>query len=294
MKTQKNIFIAFILNMCFSLFEIIGGLFTGSVAIISDAVHDLGDAVSIGLSLYFEKKSRKQPDEKYTYGYLRYSVLGGFITTNILLLGSVVVLVNAVERLFAPRDVNFNGMIAFAVVGVTVNLIAAFFTREGDSINQKAVNLHMLEDVFGWIVVLVGALVMRFTDITLIDPLMSVGVSVFIIISAIKNLKNIIDLFLEKTPDNISVEDIRKNLRDIEGVVDVHHIHIRSIDGRQSYVTMHIVARGDIRRVKDMVRHELYEHGICHSTLELEYDDERCEEQNCHTEIIAEHKHHHH
>ena len=137
MKTQKNILIAFILNLSFSIFEFLGGLFTGSVAIASDAVHDLGDAASIGLAYFLEKKSQKKPDEKYTYGYTRYSVLGGFITTVILLVGSVAVMYNAVCRILNPTEINYNGMIVFAVLGVLINLIAAFFTREGDSINQR-------------------------------------------------------------------------------------------------------------------------------------------------------------
>ena len=180
MKTERNILIAFILNLSFSIFEFVGGVFTGSVAITSDAVHDIGDAASIGISYFLEKRSKKQPDEKYTYGYARYSIIGGFITTLILLIGSAFVIYNAIIRIINPVEINYNGMIVFAVVGVIVNFSAAFFTREGDSLNQKAVNLHMLEDVLGWIVVLVGAVVMRFTDFSLIDPIMSVGVSLFI------------------------------------------------------------------------------------------------------------------
>ena len=156
MKTQKNILIAFILNLGFSIFEFFGGVVTGSVAIISDAVHDLGDAASIGISYFLEKKSRKQPDDRYTYGYVRYSVIGSVITTLILLFGSVMVVYNAVNKIIEPTQINYDGMIVFAVVGVCVNLVAAFFTREGDSLNQRAVNLHMLEDVLGWVVVLVG------------------------------------------------------------------------------------------------------------------------------------------
>lgn len=149
MKTEKNILIAFILNLAFSLFEFVGGLFTGSVAIISDAVHDLGDAASIGISYFLEKKSKKQPDEEYTYGYARYSVIGSVITTLILLFGSALVIYNAASRIISPAEINYDGMIIFAVVGVCVNLGAALFTHGGDSLNQKAVNLHMLEDVLG-------------------------------------------------------------------------------------------------------------------------------------------------
>ena len=149
MKSEKNILIAFILNLNFSVFEFFGGIFTNSVAIISDSIHDIGDAVSIGISYFLEKKSKKQPDNTYTYGYLRYSVIGSIITTLILLVGSVLVVINAVKRILNPVDINYNGMIIFAIIGVVVNFLAAYFTRHGDSLNQKAVNLHMLEDVLG-------------------------------------------------------------------------------------------------------------------------------------------------
>ena len=161
MKTERNILAAFFLNLLFSVFEFAGGVLTGSVAIISDAIHDIGDAAGIGISYFLEKKSKKQPDKKYTYGYARYSVIGSVIVTLILLGGSVMVIYNAACRLIAPREIHYDGMIGFAVVGVCVNAFAAFFTRKGDSLNQKAVNLHMLEDVLGWLVVLVGAVVMR-------------------------------------------------------------------------------------------------------------------------------------
>ena len=170
--------IAFLLNLAFSLFELAGGFVTGSIAIASDALHDLGDAAGIGISYFLERKSKRQPDETYTYGYARFSVLGSIITTIILLIGSAVVIYNAISRLFSPQALHYDGMILFAVVGVCVNTLAAFFTREGDSLNQKAVNLHMLEDVFGWAIVLVGAIVMRFTDFALLDALLSVGVAV--------------------------------------------------------------------------------------------------------------------
>ncbi len=181
MKTERNILIAFILNLAFSIFEFVGGIITGSVAIMSDAVHDIGDAASIGVSYFLEKKGEK------------YSIIGAFITTFTLLIGSIVTICNAIGRLMEPAKINYDGMIVFAIVGVCVNLCAAFVTREGDSLNQKAVNLHMLEDVLGWIVVLVGAVVMRFTDFILLDPIMSIGVSAFILINAIRNL---IEIFL--------------------------------------------------------------------------------------------------
>lgn len=294
MKTEKNILIAFILNLSFAIFEVFGGIFTGSIAIISDAIHDVGDATSIGISFFLEKKSKKQPDETHTYGYARYSVIGSVITTMILLLGSVVVIYNAIHRLFNPAEINYNGMIIFAIIGVAVNFIAAWFTREGDSLNQKAVNLHMLEDVLNWVVVLIGAIVMRFTDLALIDPLMSIGVSVFILINAVKNLKVVIDLFLVKTPHEMDVNEIRDHVTHIDGVLDVHHIHIWSMDGQSNYTTMHIVTNGDAHEIKELIREELQEHGIGHATLELEAEGEHCHEKHCHVNVPVSSGHHHH
>ncbi|MBE6837091.1 MAG: cation transporter [Ruminococcus sp.] len=294
MKTEKNILIAFILNLSFSVFEFFGGIITGSVAIVSDAVHDVGDAASIGISYFLEKKSKKQPDETYTYGYARYSVLGSVITTVILLFGSVMVIYNAFRRIFNPVEINYNGMIVFAVVGVVLNFLAAYITREGDSMNQKAVNLHMLEDVLGWAVVLIGAVVMRFTDVSILDSIMSIGVAAFILVNSLKNLKDVLDLFLEKTPEGISVEEIKEHISEIDGVIDVHHIHIWSMDGQTNYATMHIVTDDDADKVKKSIREELSEHGISHATLELETKDAKCHEEHCHVEHKSSGGHHHH
>ena len=293
MKTQKNILIAFVLNLGFSILEFWGGIFTGSVAIVSDAIHDFGDAVSIGLSYYWEKKSRKQPDQVYTYGYARYSVLGGAITTFILLLGSVAVIWNAIERINAPKPIDYDGMLLFAVIGVVVNFFAAWVTREGHSINQKAVNLHMLEDVLGWLAVLVGAVVMRFTGWALIDPLMSIGVALFILIHSLKNLQQITDLFLMKIPQDIQIHEVQNQILALEDVVDVHHIHIGSMDGENHYATMHVVTSGDPHRVKEEIRIVLRKHHIGHVTLELETPGEHCEEMTCHTAHRGHHHHHH-
>ncbi|MBO5211612.1 MAG: cation transporter [Clostridia bacterium] len=294
MKSEKNILIAFLLNLTFSVFEFFGGIFTNSVAIISDSIHDIGDAASIGISYFLEKKSKKQPDKTYTYGYLRYSVMGSVLTTLILLVGSVLVIVNAIKRILYPQDINYNGMIIFAVIGVAVNFLAAYFTRHGDSLNQKAVNLHMLEDVLGWAVVLIGAVIMRFTDFKLIDPILSILVAVFIFIHAFSHLKEALDLFLVKIPEGINIDEIKHHILEIDGVLGVHHIHIWSMDGNQNYATMHIVTNGDYLEVKKAVKEELKEHGIVHATLELENESEDCEDKHCHTHSGCGHHHGHH
>ena len=291
MKTEKNILVAFLLNITFSIFEFFGGIFTNSVAILSDAIHDMGDAISIGISYFLERKSKKKADKKYTYGYIRYSVLGGVITTTILLVGSILVIISAIKRVINPVDINYSGMIIFAIVGVILNFIAAYVTREGDSINQKSVNLHMLEDVLGWVVVLIGAIIMNFTDIKILDPIMSILVALFILVHSLKNLKVVLDLFLEKTPSDIDIDKLKKHLLKIDGVEDIHHIHVWSIDGFNNYATMHIVTKADEKKIKKEIREELEEHNICHAILETE--DEACDDTECHVEM-HEHHHHHH
>ena len=298
MKSEKNILIAFILNIGFSIYELLGGFFTNSILIMSDAIHDFGDALSIGISLALEKISKKKPNEKYTYGYVRYSILGALITTIILTIGSIFVIIGGVNRIINPEEINYNGMIIFAVFGVIINLFAAYFTKDGDSINQRAVNLHMLEDVLGWIVVLVGAILMKFTDIRIIDSIMSIGVALFILVNSFKNLKEILDLFLEKTPKNISIEEINHHISEIKGVIDVHHIHIWSIDGNTNYATMHIVTdRKDLKTLKEQIREEMLEHGVIHSTIELENNEDKCNEKVCDIKTNNSgytHHHHHH
>lgn len=291
-KTEKNILIAFLLNLSFAIFEFIGGLFTNSIAIISDSIHDIGDALSIGISFFLEKKSKQRPDDKYTYGYVRYSVIGSLITTIILIVGSIFVIYNAINRILNPVEVNYNGMIIFAILGVIINSSAAYFTKEGNSLNQKSVNLHMLEDVLGWVIVLVGAIIMKFTDISIIDPILSLFVALFILKHAIDNFKLILDLFLEKTPNNINIDELKTHILKIKGIKNVHHIHIWSIDGYNNYATMHIVSND--KNVKEKVKEELKEHGISHTTIELEDINEKCHDEECEINVEATHEHHHH
>jgi cobalt-zinc-cadmium efflux system protein len=212
----------------------------------------------------------------------------------ILLLGSTMVVYNAVERILNPVKIHYNGMILFAIVGTCVNFCAALFTRDGDSLNQKAVNLHMLEDVLGWLVVLIGGVVMRFTDFYLLDPIMSIGVAIFIFINAVKTAKEGLEIFLEKAPRGVDVHEIKEHICQIEGVLDVHHVHIWSMDGHHHYATMHVVAKGNSHNIKESVRAELQEHGIGHVTIEIEEEGELCRERTCRVEFTPSGHHHHH
>jgi len=308
--SQHKILIAFLLNLGFSVYELIGGAITGSTAIVyeliggaitgstaivSDAVHDFGDAISIGLSYLLEKKSTKQPDAKYTYGYTLYSLVGGMVTTLVLLFGSTFVIFNAILRLFKPIEINYDGMIILSLIGVTVNFIAAYITHDNNSLNQKSVNLHMLEDVLGWIVVLIGAIIMRFTNISYLDPILSILVALFILKQALANFISILNVFLEKTPAQVSLEEIEKHLLNIPGVKNVHHLHIWSLDGYHNYATLHVVSNEPNTKLKQTIKSELSAHQIAHSTIEMENTNENCHDQNCKLHSIDRpHTHHCH
>ncbi len=294
MSSEIKIFAAFILNFVFSIFEFFGGIFTGSVAIISDAVHDMGDAVSIALSWLLEKKSKKEPDEKYTFGYGRYSVLGGIITSVILLLGSIFVIINGVKRILTPTYIYYDGMIIFAVIGLAVNLAATFFTHGKGSLNLRSVSLHMLEDVLGWTVVLIGAVVMKFTNFILIDPIMSIIVAAFILIGALKNLRECSEVFLMKAPRLANPGVIQKNILEIEGVLDVHHIHVWSMDGENHCASVHIVCTENTDEIKKQARHTLKKAGIYHVTVETENPESLCENKICAPHKKEKTCHHHH
>ena len=195
MKSSRNILIAFFINLFFSIFEFIGGIITNSNAIISDSIHDIGDALSIGVNYILERISKKKPDSKYTYGYTRYSVFGSLITVLVLVISSILVISHSVGKIINPVEINYNGMFIFAIVGIIANTIAAIITKKGHTLSQDVVSLHLFEDVLGWIVVLIGAVVMKFTDLTIIDPILSILLALYI--SKIDSVVNILMLLLK-------------------------------------------------------------------------------------------------
>ena len=270
MKTEKSILFACLLNLAFAIFEFCGGLVVGSMAIVSDAVHDLADALGIGISYIFEKISKKAPNERYTFGYGRFSVLGGILTMLALFVGSSVVLYHAIIGFSEPAQIRYRGMILFAVVGICVNSAAVLITHKGESVNQHAVSLHMLEDVLGWIVVLVGAVTMYFTDFVWIDAIMSIGLAVFMMVKSCLELKEMLPPLLEKVPDNMDVSAVKTQLLELEGVQEVCRIHIWSIDGRNHCAALHLVTDGDTAPIKETVREKLRSCGIDCVTIETE------------------------
>lgn len=293
MKSDKKLLTAFSLNFAFAVFEFFGGIFTGSVAIASDALHDFGDSVSIGLAYLLERKSRKKPDSRYTFGYIRYSLLGAVITNFILLVGSATVIWRAVLRLINPTEINYNGMMVFAVVGFCTNLAAALLTGDKNSHSVKAVNLHLLEDTLGWAIVLAGAIIMRFTDIRIIDPIMSIALSLFIGFHAVNGLKETLEIFLLRVPNGIDPHEIEHHICEIGGVKSLHHLHLYSLDGYRHAATLHIVVSADAAKIKAAVRNELAEHGFVHTVIETENENEECSFPECHLSEFSPHLHQH-
>lgn len=298
-SSGRKILVAFLLNLGFSIYEFIGGTLTGSVAITSDAIHDMGDALSIGIAYFLEKKSQKRADRNYTYGYMRYSLMGGMLTTLILIVGSIFVISSSIARFWEPVEINYDGMLILAIIGVTVNFMAAWYTREGKSLNQKSVNLHMLEDVLGWAVVLVGAIVMRITNFSLIDPILSILVAGFILKEAIQNCMRILDILLEKTPRNVNIEKLEQKLRGVAGIKEVHHVHIWSLDEEHNYATMHVVSDISPKKyteLKTEIRALCKKSNIEHITIEIESLDEKCKEHECAVKdaVHVTHAHHEH
>ncbi len=283
--SASNIKIAFFLNLCFAIFELIGGLFTNSLAILSDSVHDLGDAFALGMSWYLDKASKKPRSEKFTYGLGRFSLLSALLSSFVLLVGSVYVLTEAIPRLLNPQHSNAQGMVGFAIVGIVINCLAVFRLKKGVSMNERVVFWHLLEDVLGWVAVLVTGIFIYFKDIHILDPILSIGIVLFILWNVIKNLKKTVTLFLQGVPDGVSVDTIEQGIKSVPDVVAVHDTHVWTIDGDSSVLSTHIVmgkSVSDERAVdiKCQVKENLAKQHIEHATIETEREGEKCELNN--------------
>lgn len=283
----ENLKVAFFLNLSFTIIEFIGGWLTNSMAIMSDAVHDLGDTFAIGSALYLEKLSTKKRDDKFSYGYKRFSPLSAVINSVILLSGSIVIIIETLPRLWSPTEVHSTGMIGLAILGVVMNGLAVLkLKNSSNSHNQKAVMLHLLEDALGWIAVLIGSVLIYFTNWNWIDPLLSLGISAFVLYNAGKNLVEVSKIFLQASPKGVDVELVKEKIKGIDAVLDCHDCHLWSLDGEFHIFTIHVVIQNDLSidqqvSIKQLVRQTLLAEGIQHATIELELSDEKCALEHC-------------
>lgn len=279
--SPKNIVIAFWLNTAFALIEIAGGILTNSMAILADAVHDLGDSLALGLAYYFQKKSTKQKDETYTYGYQRFSLLGAFINSMILIVSSAFIIRESVTRLFSPEPPDAQGMVILAIIGLVVNGYALIRLRKGNSVNERVVALHFIEDVVGWLAVLIGSIVMIFVEVPILDPILSLLIAAYILFNVFKSLRHTFRILLQRRPDAVDEEAIRQNVLTIPGVKDLHDLRFWSMDGQYNVMTLHVVVEQDQsiqqrERIKHEVKHNLSHLRFRHTTVEIESEDEDC------------------
>lgn len=283
--SSERIGLAFFLNVGFTIIEFIGGWLTNSTAIMADAVHDLGDSLSIGLSWILNKLSIKRANDSYTYGYQRFSLLGALINGIVLIAGSIWVLNEAVPRLSDPEMPNAEGMIGLAIFGVLVNGFAAYKLSQGKSLNERVLNWHLLEDVLGWFAVLIVAIVLMFAEWPILDPILSIGFTLFILINVAKNIIITIRIFLQVTPDEVLRKNIIAELIALEGISKIHHIHLWSLDGENHVLTAHLVLTQAFEpltqmSIKKAISERLEKYELAHTTIELEYPQEICRDND--------------
>lgn len=281
-----NIAVAFFINFGFAVIELVGGLWTNSIAILSDAFHDFGDSLSLAVAWRLQKVSERPRDAKYSYGYRRFSLLGALFISTVLLVGSVFIIRECVERMMAPQEPNAGGMLGLAVFGVLVNGFAALRLKKGGSISERAVMLHMMEDVLGWIAVLVVSIVMLFVRVPILDPLLSIGISGWVLFNVYRNLKATFRVLLQHTPSGIDATALEREIVALPEVESIHDLHLWSLDGERNISTLHVVTAepldcGGQMRLKEKIRHICADNGIEHATIEFETAGEDCGMTHC-------------
>jgi len=280
--SSNNIKVAFFLNFAFTILEIIGGLYVNSIAIISDAIHDLGDTISLGTSWYLEEKSYKKSNKKFSFGYKRFSLLGALINSIILIIGSLYVITEAVGRILEPEHTDAKGMIFFAVIGVLVNGYAAWKLSSGKTMNEKVASWHLVEDVLGWVAVLVVGIILNFKDIHYLDPALSLLITIYILWNVFIRLKQTLFIFLQGVPEDLDINEIESKILNIDFVNSIHHMHVWSLEGEHNVFTAHIKIDdnsnlNNFKKVKFDVKDILKEYKFEHYTVEVEFNDENCD-----------------
>ncbi|MES0490871.1 MAG: cation diffusion facilitator family transporter [Leptospirales bacterium] len=278
----KNIKIAVILNIGFSIIEFIAGFLTNSMTVLADAFHDLGDALILSFAWFSEKYSNKKVDDNsLTYGLARLPLLSAFTNSLVMFTGSIFILWYAIGRLQSPVDPNVTGMSAIAILGIVVNGAAIFKMKKNEGLNSKVMTLHFFEDVFGWVAVLVISIIMRFYDVPILDPLTSIGITIYILVKVIINLKSSIMMFIQKAPANIDMGKLRQSIEKVKNVSYICDLHVWTLDSIHHIFTAHIcindpVNKKTISQVRSTIRKTLEEYGKFHSTIEIEYESEKC------------------
>ncbi len=286
--SEGNIKIAFFLNFFFSIIELVGGLFTGSVAILSDALHDFGDSLSLGLAWYLQSLSKRTRDTKFTYGYKRFSLLSALLISSILLVGSIFVIEASVERLINPSEPSAMGMFFLAILGLLVNGAAVWRMKGSNSLSDRSLRLHLLEDVLGWLAVLVVSIVMYFVNWSWLDPVLSLCITIWILYNVYFNLRDTFKILFQAVPEDVSQDNLIQDLLALEELDDVHDVHIWTLNGEDHIASIHVVCKGEYLQdkntyclLKQTIRQIANKHKIKHITIEFDLEGEDCCLEHC-------------
>jgi len=279
---HSNIKVAFFLNLTFTIIEIISGILFNSMAILSDALHDLGDSFSLGLAWWMQEFSKKKNNELYSYGYRRYSLLSALINALVLVAGSVIIIYNAIPRIFSPEQTNAQGMIGIAILGIIVNGVAVLKSKGGKALNEQVISWHLLEDVFGWIAVFIVGVIMYFKEWYILDPLISVFITLFILYNILKKLKDTVLVFLQTVPKEMDLDKIINSFLAIDQVIDTHHTHIWSLDSEYHVLTTHLVVKEnttleEYNLIKSKIREACKTFNIEHLTIQIDHKNDLCD-----------------
>ena len=299
MSSKFAVWIAFFLNLSYAIVEFIAGGVFGSSAVLADSVHDLGDAIAIGLSAFLETISNREEDSHYTLGYKRFSLLGALITAVILMTGSVFVILENLTKLFHPQPVNDEGILWLGIIAVTINVLASLVVRKGKTKNESILSLHFLEDTLGWIAVILMAIVLRFTDWYILDPLLSLVISFFILSKAIPRFWSTLKIFLDAVPEGVDIEQVKSDLEQLEHVSSVNQLNLWTMDGLEKNAIIHVCLEQieDMEASKTAIRHHLKDIGFHNITIEVDSDQDShaCHKRDIHAiESQSGHDHHQH
>ncbi|WP_417163822.1 cation diffusion facilitator family transporter [Streptococcus sp.] len=299
MSSKFAVWIAFFLNLSYAIVEFIAGGVFGSSAVLADSVHDLGDAIAIGVSAVLETISNREEDSQYTLGYKRFSLLGALITAVILMTGSVLVILENLTKLFHPQPVNDEGILWLGIIAVTINVLASLVVRKGKTKNESILSLHFLEDTLGWVAVILMAIVLRFKDWYILDPLLSLVISFFVLSKAIPRFWSTLKVFLDAVPEGVDIKKIKSDLEQLEHVASVNQLNLWTMDGLEKNAIVHVCLKQieDMEASKKAIRHHLKDIGFHNITIEVDSDQDShaCHKRDIHAiESQSGHDHHHH
>ena len=274
MTTNRAVWLAFFLNLSFTIVEFIAGGVFGSSTVLADSVHDLGDAIAIGLSAYLETISNREEDSHYTLGYKRFSLLGALITAVILMTGSVFVILENITKLFNPQPVNDEGILWLGIIAVTINVLASLVVRKGKTKNESILSLHFLEDTLGWLAVILMAIILRFTDWYILDPLLSLVISFFILSKAIPRFWSTLKIFLDAVPEGVDIEQVKSDLEQLDHVASVNQLNLWTMDGLEKNAIVHVCLKEmeHMETCKESIRIFLKDCGFQNITIEVDVD----------------------